>query len=162
MGSEHPYCDRLQNLMITLYFVVWGVDSFILHYSTLVVGLNHLLLRMALSAIAMTMGGYLVGKSHKMIFDVHGEHSKFIDCGVYSLVRHPMYLGTLICCFALFLAIPSLLSLAVLVPFFVIYDKMATYEENELTNILGEEYVTYKKRVPKWFPRLISIILQWT
>jgi protein-S-isoprenylcysteine O-methyltransferase Ste14 len=48
----------------------------------------------------------------------------------------------------------SLLSLGVLIVFLVFYDKMATYEEEDLIRVLGEEYVAYQKRVPKWCPRL--------
>ena len=64
-----------------------------------------------------------------------------------------MYLGTLVFFLGFFFAIPSLLSLGILILFFILYDKMATYEENDLIRILGEEYVAYQKRVPKWFPR---------
>jgi len=38
--------------------------------------------------------------------------------------------------------------------FFVLYDKMVTYEEKDLIRILGEQYIAYQKRVPKWFPRI--------
>jgi protein-S-isoprenylcysteine O-methyltransferase Ste14 len=31
---------------------------------------------------------------------------------------------------------------------------MTTYEEKSLIQILGEEYIAYQKRVPKWFPKL--------
>jgi protein-S-isoprenylcysteine O-methyltransferase Ste14 len=64
-------------------------------------------------------------------------------------------LGTLMFCLAFFLAIPSILALMIWIAFFLIYDKMATYEENDLIRLLGEEYAVYRKRVPKWFPRLI-------
>jgi protein-S-isoprenylcysteine O-methyltransferase Ste14 len=30
---------------------------------------------------------------------------------------------------------------------------MASYEENSLIDILGNNYFEYQKRVPKWFPR---------
>lgn len=29
LGSEFPYCDSLQLAMIILFFVVWGLDSFV-------------------------------------------------------------------------------------------------------------------------------------
>lgn len=55
---------------------------------------------------------------------------------------------------AFFFAIPSLLSLAVWIAFFIFFDKMATYEEKDLAKIVGQDYAAYKKRVPKWLPRL--------
>jgi protein-S-isoprenylcysteine O-methyltransferase Ste14 len=64
-----------------------------------------------------------------------------------------MYLGTLVFFLGFFFAIPSLISLVVFAVFFVFYDKMATYEENDLIRILGEDYTAYQRRVPKWLPR---------
>jgi len=156
LGSEHPYCDSLQNIMIGLFFAVWGVDAFILNYSTVLVGLIPLLLRLFLAILSLSIGVYLVAKSHKAIFSEVHEHTTLIESGAYSWVRHPMYLGTLISCLGFFFAIPSLLSLAVWIAFFLLYNKMATYEENDLIRILGEEYIAYQKRVPKWFPRIRS------
>jgi protein-S-isoprenylcysteine O-methyltransferase Ste14 len=91
-----------------------------------------------------------LAKSHNAVFDGTGGRPKLVDSGVYSCVRHPMYLGTLLLCTGFFLAVPSPSALVVLIVFFVLYDKMATYEENDLIRILGREYVTYQQRVPKW------------
>jgi protein-S-isoprenylcysteine O-methyltransferase Ste14 len=46
----------------------------------------------------------------------------------------------------------SLVSIGIWIVFFVVYDRMAAFEEQSLVGILGEEYVAYQKRVPKWFP----------
>jgi len=91
-------------------------------------------------------------KAHNVVFS---DHSKLLDSGVYSWVRHPMYLGTLLVCLGFLWAIPSILALMIWIEFFLICDKMATYEENALKRILGEEYVAYQKRVSKWFPRFV-------
>ena len=153
LASEHRYCDRIQNAMIMLFLVVWGVDSFILNYSTFLVGLIPLLLRIALSILSMGAGGYLAAKSHNLVLHEAIDERKLADSDVYSLVRHPMYLGTLVFFLGFFFAIPSLFSLAILILLFVFYDRMATFEENDLIRVLGEEYAAYQKRVPKWFPR---------
>jgi protein-S-isoprenylcysteine O-methyltransferase Ste14 len=73
------------------------------------------------------------------------------------LVRHPMYLGTLLFCLTFFFAMPSFLSFMIWIVFFIFYDKMATYEENDLIRIFGEKYISYQKRVPKWIPRIIRV-----
>ena len=153
LGSEHPYCDSIQNIMIILFFVVWGLDSFILNYSTVSFGFILLPIRLFLGIPSLSIGAYLGAKSHEAIFDGGSNHPKLIDSGVYSWVRHPMYLGILMFCLGFFFAIPSLLSLAVWVIFFILYDKMATYEEKDLIRVLGEEYTSYQKRILKWFPR---------
>jgi protein-S-isoprenylcysteine O-methyltransferase Ste14 len=159
LGSEHPLCDRIQLIMIILFLVVWGIDSlsfFIFRYSTVLVDVISFLALLLPSFASLSFGLYLVAKSHKAVFSEAHDQPKLLDSGVYSWVRHPMYLGILLFCLAFFFAIPSLLSIGILLVFFILYDRMATYEEKSLTQILGEEYIAYRKRVPKWFPKLLS------
>lgn len=139
--------------MIILFLVIWGVDSFILNYSTLLVTMIPLVLRILLSILSLGTGAYLMIKSHRLALHEAGSQLKLVDSGVYSWVRHPMYLGTLTLLLGFFFFLPSLLSLGVLILFFFFYDKMATYEETDLVRRLGEEYAAYQKKVPRWFPR---------
>jgi len=159
LGSEHPLCDKIQLIMLILFLVVWGIDSlsfFIFRYSTVLVDLISFPALLLPSFVSLGFGLYLVAKSHKAVFGEANVQPKLLDSGVYSWVRHPMYLGILMCCLAFFFASPSLLSIGILLAFFIIYNKMTTYEEKSLTQILGEEYIAYQKRVPKWFPKLVS------
>jgi protein-S-isoprenylcysteine O-methyltransferase Ste14 len=154
LGSESPYCDSVQLAMIILFFVVWGLDSFIFAISTVLAGFVPLPLRLFLGALSLSVGVYFGAKSHEMIFGEERRRPVLIDSGVYSRVRHPMYLGILMFCLAFFFFIPSLISLGVWVAFFILYDRMAAYEENDLARLLGDEYTAYQKRVPKWRIRL--------
>jgi len=159
LGSEHPLCDKIQLIMIILFLVVWGIDSlsfFIFRYSTVIVDVISFPALLLPSFASLGFGLYLVAKSHKTVFGEAPVQPKLLDSGVYSWVRHPMYLGILLFCLAFFFVSPSLLSIGILLVFFILYDKMATYEEKSLTQILGEDYIAYKKRVPKWFPKLFS------
>jgi len=155
LGSEFPHCDQFQLIMIILFFVVWAIDSlsfFIFRYSTVLVGLISLPALLLPAILSLGFGLYLVAKSHKAVFGEITDQPRLIDSGVYSWVRHPMYLGILLSCLGFFFISPSLLSFGVWLAFFILYDKMATYEEKDLIRILGEEYTAYQKRVPKWFP----------
>ena len=157
LGAEFPHCDSIQLVMIILFFVVWGVDSlssFIFGITTVLGGLTLLSLRFFLAIVSVGFGLYLIAKSHQVVFGEAHDQPRLIDSGVYSWVRHPMYLGILLSCLGFFFSSPSLLSLGVWLVFFIVYDKMVTYEENDLIRILGDEYVAYQKRVPKWFPKL--------
>jgi len=157
LGSEHPLCDRIQLIMLVLFLVVWGIDSlsfFIFSYSTVLVNVISFPALLLPLFASLGFGLYLVAKSHKAVFGEAHVQPKLLDSGVYSWVRHPMYLGILLFCLAFFFAIPSLLSIGVWLIFFILYDKMTVYEEESLKQILGEEYIAYQKRVPKWFPKL--------
>jgi protein-S-isoprenylcysteine O-methyltransferase Ste14 len=157
LGSEHPLCDRIQLIMVALFFVSWGLDSlshFIFRYSTVVfeaISFPALLIGMILF---LCLGLYLISKAHKVVLDEDHTQLKLIDSGAYAVVRHPMYLGTLLFCLSFLFISFSLLSIGIWIAFFIFYDRMATYEERSLIQILGEEYIAYQKRVGKWFPRL--------
>jgi protein-S-isoprenylcysteine O-methyltransferase Ste14 len=155
LGSEHPLCDSVQLVMLVLFFVAWGIDSlahFMFGVSTVLFEFTSFPLLLIPAILSLISGVYLVLKSHVEVFGESVDKPQLIDSGVYSLVRHPMYLGTLLFCLGFFLTIPSLTSIAVWITFFLFYDKMATYEENDLKRIFGSDYIAYQKRVPKWFP----------
>ena len=156
LGLEFPHCDQIQLIMIILFLVVWGIDSlsfFVLGNSTVFVDLLSLPALLIPAILSLGFGLYLTAKSHNAVFgEITGQPS-LIDSGVYSWVRHPMYLGILLFCLGLFFVSPSLLSFGVWLMFFILYDKMAAYEEKDLIRIIGENYIAYQKRVPKWFPR---------
>jgi protein-S-isoprenylcysteine O-methyltransferase Ste14 len=156
LGVEHPWCDSIQLLMLMLFFVILGIDSFsffVFEYSTIFAGLTLLPLRLFLAVATIAVCGYLLAKSHRAIFGKKNDQLRLVDSGVYGWVRHPMYLGTLMFCLAFLCVMPSLVALGVWLAFFIFFDRMATYEEKALIQILGEEYLVYQKRVPKWFPR---------
>jgi protein-S-isoprenylcysteine O-methyltransferase Ste14 len=80
------------------------------------------------------------------------KEAKVIDTGVYGRVRHPMYFGMLLILLAFTIATLSILSFIVWAAFFIFLDRMATYEEKDLTKKLGQQYVKYQRRVHKWLP----------
>lgn len=152
LGSEHPCCDSIQLAMLILYFAVWIIDSlsyFIFRISTVLIEITSFPLLLLPTVLALSLGIYLTWSSHEAVFG-RTRTPGLINSGVYSWVRHPMYLGILITCLGFFFIMPSLLSLGVWVAFFIFYDKMATYEERDLIRTIGEEYVDYQKRVSKW------------
>jgi protein-S-isoprenylcysteine O-methyltransferase Ste14 len=157
LGSENPLCDKIQLLMLTLFFAVWGIDTlsfFIFGYSTVIFEALAFPFFFAGTLLFLCLSIYLVSKSHKEVLEQVQDPPKLVDSGVYAWVRHPMYLGTLLFCLAFLFISVSLVSCVILFGFFIFYDRMATYEEKRLTEILGEEYTSYQKRVSKWLPRV--------
>jgi len=124
LGSEHPLCDSIQLVMLILYFAVWGIDSlsyFVFGVSTVLVGFTSFLLVLLPAFLSWSFGIYLALKSHEAVFGAIASQPKLIDSGVYSWVRHPMYLGTLMFCMGFLFIMPSLLSLGVWIAFFIFY-----------------------------------------
>ncbi len=150
IGAEHPLNDKVQLVFMLVFFAVWVLDSFILPITTLPTGLISLLITVPVGVASLILGIYFVRKSEAVVFSQ--KEAKVIDTGVYGQVRHPMYLGGLLVLLGFAIATLSFLSLAVWIAFFVFLDKMATYEEKDLTRMLGQQYVDYQRRVHKWIP----------
>jgi protein-S-isoprenylcysteine O-methyltransferase Ste14 len=141
-------------MFLVVYLGVWGLDSFVFRLSTVLAEVFPIFVGLPLGILSFAAGIYLVAKSETAIFGrtLVGRtgNPKFITTGVYAWVRHPMYLGSLLVLLVFFFATLSLLSLLVWVGLFIFYDRMATYEEQDLYRILGEQYLNYQKQVPKW------------
>jgi len=95
------------------------------------------------------LGAYLIKESHVAVFGKTGK-PEFVDSGVYSLVRHPMYLGGLMILLGFLFLKFSLIAFAIWIVFLVLCDWMASYEEKDLLRVLGRTYADYQRRVPKW------------
>jgi len=85
------------------------------------------------------------------------ENNKLITGGVYSIVRNPVYSGTLLACTGAILIANNLILLIVPV---ICWIYMSVFliktEEKWLIELYGEEYVLYCKRVNRcipWFPK---------
>lgn len=148
LGEEHPWCDRAQVVMLLIFLVVWGLDSW---YGVTARGfLFPWMLRAAAGLALVGFGGYLVGESHELVIDA--EAPGLVDWGVYAMVRHPMYLGILVVYLGLAVATLSMASMALLPVFLYAYDRFAAYEERMLVEALGGGYVEYMGRVRRWVP----------
>jgi protein-S-isoprenylcysteine O-methyltransferase Ste14 len=157
LGSEHPLCDRIQLLMLILFFVLWGIDSFsffIFGYSTVIFQALIFPLLFTGTPLFLSISLYLISNSHKAVLEQVSDPPQLVDSGVYAWVRHPMYLGILLFCMAFIFISVSLVSIIIWIAFFIFYDKMAAYEEENLIEILGEPYIAYQKKVSKWLPRI--------
>jgi len=153
LADEHPSCDRVQNVAIPLFLVVWGVDSFLLKWTTFLSASVPSPLRLLVGIFLFVFGVYMTWVSHETVFSEEGSRG-LVDWGVYGLCRHPMYLGVVSMFLGLSFATLSVAAFLVSVALFVSYDRFTAYEEEMLVDELGEEYREYQRRVPKWFPKL--------
>ena len=74
------------------------------------------------------------------------ENQKVIDTGLYGIVRHPMYMSTLLLFLAMPLVLGSILSFVIMLLYLPIIAKRMRNEEQVLEEGL-EGYAEYKKRV---------------
>lgn len=74
------------------------------------------------------------------------ENQKVIDTGLYGVVRHPMYMSTLLLFLSMPLVLGSVLSFAIMLAYIPIIVKRIRNEEKVLESGL-EGYAEYKRRV---------------
>lgn len=152
MGKEYPHTDSILLLSAVLFSAVWVLDFFVFKFSGRCTGtvpdVFRVVLFVALEISAAPLG-YL---SHNALFSQKQEESKLIVNGVFAHVRHPLYLSILLTYLGFIFASMSIVSIIPWICFIMLFDKMATYEEEDLVRIFGDAYLKYKKRVPKWIP----------
>lgn len=137
----------LSGVLETAYYL----PSFIIGWIVWAIGM---VLVMAPIVMFPRRGGVARGKTF-----IHT--TKLVDTGIYSLVRHPQYLGGIL---ALFLAnllfYPHWLFVVLGVPGAAILYWGTYEEEKRLVRQFGDDYVSYMKRVPR-MNIVLGIIRRW-
>jgi protein-S-isoprenylcysteine O-methyltransferase Ste14 len=96
-----------------------------------------------------------IGRLWAMLYiSGHKTHAVITE-GPYSVVRHPLYLFSLIGAIGIGLASENLLVLAAMIIFYLLYYPLTIIsEERTLTEKFGQEYLDYIKRTPRFLPKL--------
>jgi protein-S-isoprenylcysteine O-methyltransferase Ste14 len=128
-------------------------DFFIqLPFINLTIPLLHLLIFAPLFVMGAWFGIKGVTETTLKVAETH-RPVRIVTTGVYSIVRHPQYLGGLLAHIGfsfLLSALYSLLSTPLIVALIYFISRK---EESELTREFGKEYIEYKKRVPMLIPK---------
>lgn len=87
--------------------------------------------------------------------NTHGQMAESLNTsGIYSQVRHPLYLGNFLMWFGLFLFFRTWwLSVIIGLIFWLYYERIMFGEEEYLRKKFGEQYVQWASRTPSFFPR---------
>ncbi|MBN2150257.1 MAG: isoprenylcysteine carboxylmethyltransferase family protein [Candidatus Lokiarchaeota archaeon] len=151
---EYRKWDELQAVM-AVGFIAWTTVDALFSFTTFLGTWVDGWLRLAVGGCVAAGGGFMVGKTHGVLFGKgHEPPSGLVSTGLFGRLRHPLYAGVLLIYAGVVVMTFSLAGLALLVVYAIIYDKAAAFEEKVLERVLGEEYLAYKRMVPKWFPRL--------
>ncbi|MHA1491618.1 MAG: methyltransferase family protein [Promethearchaeota archaeon] len=149
--TEHSHL--VQACLPISFVIIYVLDQIFL----ISVGLNDyisLILRIILFSVVLFLAFILMKLSHDALFHSNKPSNTLITDGILGHVRNPLYLGVLLIYVAfLFLSI-SLICLVFFIIIISIYNNMVNHEERVLESLFGEEYLAYKKRVPKWIPKL--------
>jgi protein-S-isoprenylcysteine O-methyltransferase Ste14 len=79
---------------------------------------------------------------------------RLVTYGVFAWVRNPLYIGNFLIWMGFIVISGVLWFVPVAIAVFAIeYSFIVRYEEGVLESIFGAEYLAYKERTPRWFPR---------
>ncbi|MHA2226465.1 MAG: methyltransferase family protein [Candidatus Hodarchaeales archaeon] len=143
------------------FFVVWAADSFLFNFTTQLANEIHLMIRLFIFVIISLIAYRLVNGSHKLVLEaVDKTKPKVVNDDVYAVLRHPMYFTYIIVFLAFIQLTMSLISIVPFVIALFLLNMIAAYEENELIKILGQEYIDYMKKVPRWIPKSFRFFIK--
>jgi len=156
-SGEHPCGDLGQVICLAAFMAVWILDTFYLGFSTFLARFVPLAVRLMMAGPALLLSFYLVRAAHGVIAHGADRSPALIKDGAFARLRHPLYGGSLLFYLSFVLASFSLIAGAVLAGVFFFYNFITAYEEEFLERKYGSEYREYRRKVPRWLPRLRAV-----
>lgn len=143
---------------LTIYLLVrfFGLDSSYLNanlWSTLLdMGETGMMISMIVGYVLLFGGFGIFLQGWRELYRARKEN-RLATGGLYSLVRHPQYMGLFIGLFGEGVVHwPTLFSVALFPVIVVAYVLLARREEKKVIEQFGAEYLEYKRRVPGFLP----------
>lgn len=152
LTGEYAFGDMGQLILLIIFLVVWIADSFVFKYSIFLNQYVSNYIRIPTAIIVLVISGLLARAGLNTVFGKTREEPQVITAGVFSIVRHPIYFGSILLYLGFILFSLSLLSVLVWILIIVFYYIISRYEEKLLTQRFGSSYEEYKKKVPMLFP----------
>lgn len=143
---------------IPLVYIIYKNRAFILHFKI------DIPLALNITGIALLVLGTLLHIWTGRILGLWGliglpevsrrVKGRLVTGGPFSIIRHPTYLAHTLIFSGVFL-ITEVIAVAIItfLDLLLIHLLIIPLEEKELLNRFGEEYKTYKGRVPRFFPQ---------
>jgi protein-S-isoprenylcysteine O-methyltransferase Ste14 len=153
LTGEHALGDAGQVVLALLFAATWISDTFFLRATTFLNEYVPLGIRIPLGVVLVALSGYLAGEGLSIVFGEEREEPGVIRKGVFSVVRHPIYLGEILVYLGLLMLSLSLVAAVVWAVAIVFLHAISRYEERLLLARFGEAYEAYMREVPMWIPR---------
>ena len=152
LTGEHRAGDIGQLIIFSFFMALW-ISGMFLMYSGFLNEYIPEVVRLSIGIILLIVSGYMAGIGLYIVFGKQLQPTGVIRKGVFSLVRHPIYLSEIILYLGLLMINISLASALILFIAIFFLHHISRYEEKLLLERFGDEYEQYMREVPMWFPR---------
>jgi len=158
--GEHAFGDLGQIIFLIIFLIVWISDSFFLKYSTYSQNTMPNMVRMIIGFPILIISGIFAKYGLGIIFGEVRKKPEIIEKGVFKIVRHPIYLGSILLYLGLTILTCSIASAVVWIIIVIFYYYISRYEEKLLLKEFGADYKSYMERVPMLIPLKFNKIKQ--
>jgi protein-S-isoprenylcysteine O-methyltransferase Ste14 len=101
----------------------------------------------------------LVGRAWSLSYISGSKDSRLITTGPYSISRNPLYFANFLGAVGLGLCTETLtVTLVTIITFAVYYPRVIAAEEKRLLELFGEDFESYRRRVPRFFPAFKGLV----
>ena len=154
LAGEHSISDIGQIILLILFITGLLIDKLLLHFSMFLAQLYPFYLRILFSLPFFIFSFLLARSGLKIVFGEQREGLIVIKSGVFSIVRHPIYLGSILLYFGFIILSLSIVSFCIWIIIILFYYFISRYEEKVLIDKLGSQYEEYMSEVPMFIPRI--------
>jgi len=156
LAGEHPIGDPLQLATAIVFAVALAADYLFFHSYLAISAGFPFAIRLAIGLIIIGFGGWLALRGIQIVFRDYRPEPIMITKGMFSVIRHPIYLGAMLVYVGVIIMTLSLMGMGVFLLVILLYQWLAKHEEMLMIGLFGDKYIDYTKRVPMWLPRLFS------
>lgn len=110
------------------------------------------MVEMVLGLTIVFIGISLLIEGWREVYQAH-RAGRFASDRLYGTIRHPQYTGIFLALFGQLVHWPTVLTLALFPIIVWAYVRLARKEEEKMIQAFGDEYRSYRRRVPAFFPR---------
>ena len=152
LAGEYKWGDTGQILFALIFLIGAAADIFLLKISESWQDSVPWHIRIIAFIPIFFAAGYFAQKAHKKIFEEERETLMVITTDIYSVIRHPMYFGSILIFLSLVVLSLSLIATVIFIFVIIFYYYLCIYEERLFNERLGESYKSYIKKVPMLIP----------
>ena len=154
LAGEYRWGDAGQLILLIVFIVGTALDLLFLKITLFFYMPVSLFFRILVALSILIISFIIVGLGLKKVFGEKRNRLMVARTSVFSLVRHPVYLGSILLYLGFIILSMSLIAFGIWIIIILFYYYISRFEENLLIKKLGEEYLQYMQDVPMFIPRI--------